>query len=103
MLELTRENFKTEVDEAEQPVLVEFYADWCGPCKAFLPTLEELAAQYGERCKFGRVNIDRQESLSEQFDIMSVPTLILMQDGEIAQRVSGVRSKEELRAILNLN
>lgn len=100
MTELTRENYSAQVEQAELPVLIDFYADWCGPCKAFAPTLEQLADEYGGRCRFCSVNIDRQAGLAEQFDIMSVPTLVLMHDGEIRQRISGLRSREEIMEIL---
>lgn len=100
MTELTRENYVAQVERSELPVLIDFYADWCGPCKAFAPTLRQLADEYADRCAFFAVNIDRQAGLAEQFDIMSVPTLILMEDGEIRQRISGLRSREELAEIL---
>lgn len=102
MIELTQSNFKTEVEEAELPVLIDFYAAWCAPCRAFAPVLEQLAAEYGDRCKFCRVDIDRQEGLASQFDILSVPTLLVMRDGEVQQRVSGLRSKQDVLAILGL-
>lgn len=103
MTELTRENFRTEAEHAELPVLIDFYATWCAPCRAFTPTLEQLSQEYGDRCKFCKVDIDRQEGLAGQFDIMSVPTLVLMQDGEIQQRISGVRSREDILEILGIS
>lgn len=102
MTDLTRENFSFEVDEAETPVLIDFYATWCAPCRALMPIVEELDAEFGAQCKFCRVNIDTQEALAQQFDILSVPTLVLLQNGEIVQRISGLRSHEEIREILEL-
>ncbi len=102
MVELTRSNFKAEAEEAELPVLIDFYAAWCAPCRAFAPVLEQLAADYGDRCKFCKVDIDRQEGLAHQFDIMSVPTLVLLRDGEIQQRISGLRSREDILEILGI-
>ena len=103
MTELTRANFSSEVEDAEKPVLIDFYAAWCGPCRALAPIMERLDADYHDRCKFCKVDIDAQEGLAHQFDIMSVPTLVLMQDGEIVQRISGLRSREEILEILNLD
>lgn len=102
MVELTRSNFKTEAEEAELPVLIDFYATWCAPCKAFAPVLERLAEEYGDRCKFCKVDIDAQEGLAGQFDIMSVPTLVLLHDGEVQQRISGLRSREDILEILGI-
>ena len=102
MIELTRSNFKAEVEEAELPVLIDFYATWCAPCKAFAPVLEQLAAEYGDRCKFCKADIDQQEGLAHQFDIMSVPTLLLLHDGEVQQRISGLRSREDILEILGI-
>lgn len=103
MVQLTRENFKTEVEQAEKPVVIDFYAVWCGPCRALAPVYEALAEAYGERIQFCKADIDEQEGLAQQFDILSVPTLVLLEDGEVSQRVSGLHTFEELVEILNLN
>lgn len=103
MKNVTRENFKAEVEEAAVPVLLEFYSERCAPCRALSTTLEQLNARYGARCKFCAVDVDRQEGLAHQFDILRVPTMVLMHDGEIVQRISGLRSREEIIEILNLN
>lgn len=102
MIELTRENFSSEVEHTELPVLIDFYAAWCGPCRTFAPVFERLDAELSARCKCCRADIDAQEGLAQQFDIMSVPTLVLLQDGEIQQRISGLRSREEILEILGL-
>ncbi len=102
MLELTRKNFRTEAEHAEKPVLIDFYAAWCAPCRAFAPVLEQLAEEFGEQCKFCKVDVEREEGLASQFDIMSVPTLVLLQDGEIQQRISGLRSREDIMEILGI-
>lgn len=103
MTNLTRDNFSSEVEYAEKPVLIDFYAAWCAPCRALMPILETLDAEFGARCKFCKVDIDRQEALAQQFDILSVPTLVLLHDGEIVQRISGLRSREEIAEILELH
>lgn len=100
MLKLTRKNYKTEVEEAELPVLIEFYSERCAPCRALSAVLEALAAEYGDRCKFCKVDVDVQEGLTQQFDILRVPTLVYLHDGEIIQRISGLRSREEILEIL---
>ncbi len=103
MLRLTSENYKTEVEEAEIPVLIDFSSERCAPCRALATVLEALSSEYGDRCKFCKVEVDVQEGLTHQFDILRVPTLIYMQDGEIVQRISGLRSREEILEILNLD
>ena len=112
MTDLTMENYRSEVEHAGRPVLIDFYADRCGPCRAFAPTLEALDAEiidagvviadYGAECKFCRVNIDTEETLTRKFDILSVPTLVLMQNGEVQQRIRGLRAREDILRILNL-
>lgn len=100
---LTAENFATEVENSEQPVLIDFYASWCGPCKALAPTMESLAVQYGNQFKICKVDVDEQPLLAEKFNIMSVPTLILLHKGNIQQRTSGNRSREDILKILGIN
>lgn len=102
MTDLTMENYRSEVEHAGRPVLIDFYADRCGPCRAFAPTLEALDADYGAECKFCRVDVDVEETLTRKFDILSVPTLVLMQNGEVQQRIRGLRAREDILRILNL-
>lgn len=103
MTELSGKNYKAEVELAELPVLIEFYSERCAPCRALSAVLEALASEYGDRCKFCKVDVDAQEGLTQQFDILRIPTLIYLQEGEIVQRISGLRSREEILEILNLN
>ena len=103
MLELTGENYIAEVAQAELPVLIDFSADWYAPCRTMEDTMRGLSREFGHRCKFCRVDIDRQEGLADQFDIFQIPTLVLLQEDEVVQRISGLRSREEILDILNLN
>jgi len=95
---LTQENFSKEVLESPQPVLVDFWAEWCGPCKMLSPILDELAEEYDGRVRIGKVNIDQYQELAAQFDIRSIPTLLLFQQGQVADQIVGLRSKRDLKA-----
>lgn len=93
---LTQENFAEEVLQAKEPVLVDFWAVWCGPCKMLAPVLQELAEEYEGRLKVGKVNVDEQMELARQFGIVSIPTVILFRDGKAVRTAVGFRPKEEL-------
>ena len=95
-LTLTQDNFEREVLEAKQPVLVDFGADWCAPCRAIGPVVDELAAEFQPRAIVGKVDVDEQEELARRYAIRSIPSLLFFKDGEIAERVSGVVSKAAL-------
>ena len=89
-------NFELEVMKAEQPVLVDFYADWCGPCKMMAPLVEELAAEYTGRVKVGKLNVDDNTQSAAKFRVMSIPTIVILKNGEVLDTIVGVVSKEEL-------
>lgn len=95
-------NFKEDVLEATLPVLVDFYADWCGPCKMVAPVLEELESEYGDKLKIVKVNVDQESELAQQFRVVSIPTMIVFENGEIRDSFMGYRSKEELVELLGL-
>ena len=97
MLTLTQENFSKEVLESPQPVLVDFWAEWCGPCKMLGPILDELAQEYDGRLRIGKVNIDEHQDLAVQYGIRSIPTLLLFKQGQVADQIVGLRSKKELK------
>lgn len=95
---ITKENFQQEVMECETTVLLDFFASWCGPCKMIAPVLEEIAEERSD-ITVGKVNIDEELELAQEFKIMSVPTLLVMKNGQIMQKAAGAMKKEE---ILNL-
>ena len=97
---ITNEAFQKEVLESNIPVLLDFYASWCGPCKALSPVLEEVAAE-AEGFKVFKVNIDEQPELTKKYRIMSVPTLVVVNEGKTQKRTSGVLSKEEILSMIS--
>ncbi len=95
-LKLSSENFKEEVLNSEKPVLVDFYADWCGPCNAMAPVIEELAKELEGKAKVGKVNVDENSDIAVEYNVMSIPTLIIFKNGKEEKRLVGLRDKEEL-------
>lgn len=102
VLTLTKENFETEALKSDIPVLVDFWAEWCGPCQALAPTIEEVAREQ-TAVKVGKVNVDNEPELARQYRIMSIPTLIVFRDGEPVRREVGGRSKEEILEMTGLD
>ena len=100
ILTIDKENFDSAVVQSEKPVLVDFWASWCGPCHMLSPVVEELAGEHPE-ISVGKVNVDDVPELAMQFGISAIPTLLLFRDGEVAGQSIGVRSKEELEEFLN--
>jgi thioredoxin 1 len=98
---LTQENFAKEVLQASSPVLVDFWAEWCGPCKMIAPVLDELAEEYGGRAKIGKVNIDEQQGLAAEYGVRAIPTLLVFNNGQVADQMVGARSKRDLKASLD--
>ena len=97
IIKLNKENFEKEVVQSEKTVLVDFYADWCGPCKMLSPILEEIASELGEKVKVGKLNVDESNDLAFKYEVMSIPTLILFENGKVVDRLTGLRSKDEIR------
>ena len=100
VVEVTDSNFQAEVIESEVPVLVDFWAPWCGPCRMVAPVVEELAEERGEQLKVVKLNIDDNQDTAVQFNVLSIPTLILFRNGEVAKTVIGAVPKRKLEAEL---
>lgn len=98
-LKITKENFETEVLKADKPVLVDFWAEWCGPCQMLLPVVEELAGEVTD-AKICKVNVDEQPELAGQFSVMTIPTLIVFKEGKAVNTSIGVKTKSEILKML---
>ena len=98
--EVTDTNFQAEVLEAETPVLVDFWAPWCGPCRMVAPVLEEIAGEKGDALKIVKLNVDDNQQTAAQFEVLSIPTLILFKQGQVAAKVIGALPKKRLEAEL---
>ena len=96
----TKENFNDEVMNSNVPVLVDFYADWCGPCKMMSPVVESIAEKYADVAKVGKVNVDDQQELARQFGIMSIPSFVFIKDGQKVDQVMGAMPPSALEARL---
>ena len=99
-VKITVSNFEEEVLHADKPVLVDFWADWCGPCRMLAPVLEEITRDYEGTVKVGKVNVDEQMALAQQFGVTSIPLLVLFKDGKPVAKSLGYRPKEEIVQLL---
>lgn len=98
-MNIDKYNFENEVMNSDKPVLLDFWASWCGPCRMVSPVIDEIAGERSD-IKVGKINVDEQPELARQFGVMSIPTLIVMKNGQIVSKAAGARSKNAILALL---
>ena len=96
VLKITNENFKEEVLNSQKPVIIDFYADWCGPCRMMAPIIDEIAEKLGETAKVGKVNVDDNQELAVEYNVMSIPTIVIIKEGKVTKTFVGVTDKNEI-------
>ncbi|WP_349671177.1 thioredoxin [Lacrimispora sp.] len=100
VLKITKENFEKEVMQSDKPILLDFWASWCGPCKMVGPVVEQVAAETAEVARVGKINVDEEQDLAQAFKVMSIPTLVVMKEGKVVKSTVGVQSKQTIISML---
>jgi len=100
ILTLSDSNFDSEVLKSDVPVLVDFWADWCAPCKMIAPALEEIADEYADKIKIGKLNVDSNQETTAKYRILNIPTLLIFKDGKVAEQISGAVPKKRIVNVL---
>ena len=96
VLKIDEKNFENEVLKSDKPVIIDFYADWCGPCKMMSPIIDEISDELGDKIKVGKINTDENLELAQKYGIMSIPTIMIIKNGEISKTFIGVTDKDEI-------
>ncbi len=96
VLKISKENFEEEVLKSDKPVVIDFYADWCGPCRMMSPIIDEIAEEKAEMIKVGKVNVDENQELAMKYGVMSIPTIVIIKNEKVEKTFVGVRSKSEI-------
>ena len=96
VLKITSDNYEKEVMKSEKTVLIDFYADWCGPCKMMSPIIDQIAEEKADSLKVGKVNVDENQDLAMQYGIMSIPTVVIIKNGQVEKTFVGLREKNEI-------
>lgn len=99
-IQLTKENFEKEVMQSDKPVLIDLWATWCGPCRMLAPIVEEVATEYADRIKVGKINVDEEPELAAAFKVTSIPMLVVIKDGRVVNQAIGYRPKEDVVSLL---
>lgn len=100
VLKITNENYEEEVLKSDKPVLIDFYADWCGPCRMMSPIVDEIAEEMAGEIKVGKVNVDDNQELAMEYGVMSIPTIVIIENGKVKNTLVGVRDKNEIKEML---
>ncbi len=96
VLKISSENYEGEVLKADKPVIIDFYADWCGPCRMMSPIIDEIAEEKADSIKVGKVNVDENQDLAMEYGVMSIPTIVIIKNGKVQKTFVGVRDKSEI-------